>query len=600
MLKNCLIIILLTLSTALYSQVTIGSMKKPSESAILDLKQVMEDEVTDEEIAYSYAVLAESLMLEGNYEKAILYYSNAKKLYTKMKILVEIAKMDIKIAKVYEQLDDKDKALESYQLAQKLLTDSISLAINSKDILRLQAKELAEEELRIEEKIELLEGINDKESKVEAYQQKAEVKIKQKDDKAALENLNKAKDNLAPTQDSYKIDSKIVDIYIDTKAFEDAENKSLEIITNARATNNIALEIEQLQKLATIYFENLKSEEGFESLQKAYDISLAHNRAIDTKKTVQLLVEKYQEHKNNKAVLAIYEQFVDQLEPLIKNDSTLLHSKIYQFNEERIEQLETERELKDELITRTNRLNYILIASVVIAILFIVFISKTLLAIKKKNKQIALQSLRRQMNPHFIFNSLNSVNQFIMQNDELEANKYLTSYSKLMRNVMQNSNEDFVSLASELEQLKEYLDLEYIRFHNKFEYKIELDKSLDVETILVPNMLIQPQVENAIWHGLRYKKEKGLLILKVFEKDNRILIIVDDDGIGIEKSKSLKTKHQRTHESLGVKNSKERIALLNDLYHSDISITMEEKTPPEMGVVVTLSFSPSKKKKHAK
>src|SRR5690606_35379848 len=110
---------------------------------------------------------------------------------------------------------------------------------------------------------------------------------------------------------------------------------------------------------------------------------------------------------------------------------------------------------------RKNTFNYLLLGSVVILLLFFAFIVKTLFAIKTKNKEIALQSLRREMNPHFIFNSLNSVNHFIAQNNELEANKFLTSYSNLMRNTMDNSNKDFVTLSNEISNLKKYLELEH-------------------------------------------------------------------------------------------------------------------------------------------
>ena len=600
MLKKCIFFFFLTLSTSLYSQVTIGSLEKPSQGALLDLKEGMLDGLSNEELAYKYTVLANSLLQEYDLTQSIFYYQKGRSLYEKEKNNAEVAKIDRKIGSIFEKMNDKENALTSYQNAQKLLTDSVSILLNNNDILRLQSNKLEEQELIIEQNIELLDKTDDKEAKAEVFQQKAELDLKQNKSAEALENLKKAKENTTSPQPSHDIEKKIVNIYIDNKEWKEAETRTIEIIRSAQSEGNIALEIEQLQKLANFYFDNQQSTKGLETLESAYQIASTNSRTIDSKNTLQLLVQKYKEGKNDKMVLASYDKFIEELESLVKSDSTLLHSKIYQFNEERVSQLETEKELKDKLISRSSMLNYILIASMLIAVLFIIIISKTLRSIKKKNKQIALQSLRREMNPHFIFNSLNSVNQFIMQNNELEANKYLASYSKLMRNVMQNSNKDFVSLSSELEQLKEYLDLEYIRFHNKFEYKIELDKSLDIETIMVPNMLIQPQLENAIWHGLRYKKEKGLLILKILQKDDQILIVIDDDGIGLIKSESLKTKHQRNHESLGLKNSRERIELLNNLYHCDIAIVIEEKTSPLMGVIASISFTPSKIKNYAK
>jgi two-component system sensor histidine kinase YesM len=223
-------------------------------------------------------------------------------------------------------------------------------------------------------------------------------------------------------------------------------------------------------------------------------------------------------------------------------------------------------------------------------LLLFFWIVKTLFAIKIKNKEIALQSLRREMNPHFIFNSLNSVNQFIAENNELEANKYLTSYSNLMRNTMENSNKDFITLDDELEQLKKYLELEHLRFQDKFDFTISVDPELDPERTLVPNMILQPHIENAIWHGLRYLDAKGLLQLQVQLSNGKVMIRIDDNGIGLAKSQELKTSNQKVHQSRGMSNTKERIALLNGLYKKNISFQITEKACPETGTIVEISF----------
>ncbi len=194
------------------------------------------------------------------------------------------------------------------------------------------------------------------------------------------------------------------------------------------------------------------------------------------------------------------------------------------------------------------------------------------------------------MNPHFIFNSLNSVNQFIAENNELEANKYLTSYSNLMRNMMENSNKDYVNLSVEIEQLTKYLELEKLRFADKFEYIIEVDENIDKDTAQIPNMIIQPNLENAIWHGLRYKESKGLLKLKFTKEGNKTVVFIEDNGIGLQESKNIKTKNQKLHESRGLKNVHERIYLLNKLYQKNIRFEVIEKSGVESGVIVRLEF----------
>lgn len=151
---------------------------------------------------------------------------------------------------------------------------------------------------------------------------------------------------------------------------------------------------------------------------------------------------------------------------------------------------------------------------------------------------------------------------------------------------------DFISLSTELEQLKEYLDLEHMRFSDKFVYKIEVDESLDTDHIRIPNMLIQPQLENAIWHGLRYKESGGLLKLAIQPEGNGFCVRIEDNGIGIKKSNELKTRHQKEHHSRGLTNTRERVNLLNSLYHTHITIEITEKEgdSENTGVIFCLRF----------
>ena len=303
------------------------------------------------------------------------------------------------------------------------------------------------------------------------------------------------------------------------------------------------------------------------------------------------MVEYYKGAGDYTESLALYERFLDHFDELILADSSLIDLNSFQVIEGKIKQLEKEKVLKDQLITSANNFNYVLIGSLVLLLILLGLFVRALLLIKTNNKRIALQSLRREMNPHFIFNSLNSVNQFISQNNELEANKYLTSYSNLMRNIMENSSKDFIPLGKEVELLKKYLDLEQLRFKDKFAYTVSVDEQLDPEALYVPNMLIQPNLENAIWHGLRYLDTIGLLQLTIVLQDNHIVVTIDDNGIGLKKSEELKTRNQKAHDSLGLKNTKQRIELLNKLYRKDISFRIHEKTDLQGGgTVVELVF----------
>jgi LytS/YehU family sensor histidine kinase len=195
---------------------------------------------------------------------------------------------------------------------------------------------------------------------------------------------------------------------------------------------------------------------------------------------------------------------------------------------------------------------------------------------KVANQMLALKSLRSQMNPHFIFNALNSVNHFIAQQDERTANKFLSEFSQLMRLVMENSQEDFISLHKEQEILSLYLKLEHYRFRDKFDYQIEVDKNINADAVEVPPMLIQPYIENAVWHGLRYKDAKGKLDLSFRKELDNIVVEVTDNGIGRKKSAELKTENQRKHNSTGLKNIQERLQIINRVYHANYRVSVED------------------------
>ncbi len=190
--------------------------------------------------------------------------------------------------------------------------------------------------------------------------------------------------------------------------------------------------------------------------------------------------------------------------------------------------------------------------------------------------EMEMTALRSQMNPHFIFNSLNSINRYVMQNDRLTASEYIAKFGKLMRNVLDNSKYKSISLQQELETLELYLELEKLRFEDKFEYRVHIDEEVDISSIQIPPMLLQPFAENSIWHGLMHKQEKGLLLIKVSMLPDGILeITIEDDGIGRAKATELRSKKNTRH-SHGMQLTTDRIRLLNELYRQENRIIVND------------------------
>lgn len=209
--------------------------------------------------------------------------------------------------------------------------------------------------------------------------------------------------------------------------------------------------------------------------------------------------------------------------------------------------------------------------------------AKNLHAVKlsydKKLAEAEMMALRSQMNPHFIFNSLNSVRYFMLSKQTDKAVNYLNKFSRLMRLVLEHSKNEMISLEEELLALDLYLGIEANRFSGQFNYEIKTNEQIELTKIMIPPLLLQPFVENAIWHGLLQsdKEQKQVLIEvdKSLEDDSECLVTISDNGIGYKKSASLK-KNINKHKSLGISLTQERIKLFNDNFKGAITYRVED------------------------
>lgn len=363
-------------------------------------------------------------------------------------------------------------------------------------------------------------------------------------------------------------------------------------------------------KIANAYIAQDRYDEAIPYLQESIREADSGDDLVVKKDATRKLSEVYREKGDYDKALETYQQYVAVVDRLyIRKEQEI--SRAARLNREiaakqsRITGLEQERELsqsrydlalaEQKLIQESNKTQRIIIYSLVFGLLLTgltaFFFYRSTRQQKLANNMLALKSLRSQMNPHFIFNALNSVNSFIAKNDERSANRYLSEFSMLMRAVLENSEEDFIPISRELELLKLYVKLEHSRFPEKFDYQIKVDEQLALDEFLVPPMLLQPFIENAIWHGLRYKENKGSLeILLQQPEEDQLQITISDDGIGRRKSAELKTIHQKKQNSKGLGIINKRIAILNSMYKNKIAIAVSDLLPDQSGtkVVVTL------------
>lgn len=211
--------------------------------------------------------------------------------------------------------------------------------------------------------------------------------------------------------------------------------------------------------------------------------------------------------------------------------------------------------------------------------------------IKAQVAETEMKALRSQMNPHFIFNSLNSIGDYITRNDISSANFYLGKFAKVMRMILENSEQKEVSLADDLKVLELYMQLEAVRMKEKFSYEIIIDGDIDVENTLIPPMILQPFVENSIWHGISQKNGNGKIIISIQKKDDMLNCIVEDNGVGFDGV--VAEEKTETKRSLGMKITKARLELLNKFKKSKASIELVKQVEGvrvEVKLPLELSF----------
>jgi tetratricopeptide (TPR) repeat protein len=395
------------------------------------------------------------------------------------------------------------------------------------------------------------------------------------------------------------------EIAIRKKSLQKAESNSARILLNEKDS----ITPQKISyKIGNAYLLKEDYQSAIPFLEKSINDAKEKKDIVVAKDATRKISEVFASLGDNEKALKNYKEYVALVDSLyVRKEQEIQRAKRFSKkiadNQNRIASLEKDKELAQSKISlayidqklseesnrRQRLIIYSLIGGFLLMSLLAYFMFRTNKQQKLANNLLALKSMRSQMNPHFIFNALNSVNSFIAVNDERNANRYLSEFSVLMRSVLENSDEDFIPLNKEIELLELYVKLEHNRFKDKFDYNISVDKTIDLEQFSIPPMLLQPYIENAIWHGLRYKKEKGNLEISIQKKDDDTVIIsIVDDGIGRKKSQEIKTKNQLKQKSKGMSTIKNRIAILNNMYKERIAVNVTDALENGEGTKVEL------------
>ncbi|MEM5566557.1 tetratricopeptide repeat protein [Psychroserpens sp. AS72] len=318
-------------------------------------------------------------------------------------------------------------------------------------------------------------------------------------------------------------------------------------------------------------------------LKKGLEVAKQYNLNLSIVEADKHLSELYNKSKNYQAALEHYKESV-AVEKTINNERNLryVNDVIIQYENEaknnQIKALATENQVWKSKLERNKKIFWysMLVLAIIVGILVALYRTRQL-SQEKQILTLEQDMLRSQMNPHFIFNSLNSIKLYIINNEKENAVYYLNKFSKLIRKILVASSEKENSLEDELDTMKLYMNIENIRFSNEIDFEISVDDNINTANIKLPSLVLQPFLENALWHGLSSKKDDKKIELHVYRtQDDFVMISIKDNGIGRDKSEKINRDKFIKRKSVGIAITKARLANFSKDYTNDYQIEIED------------------------
>jgi len=485
---------------------------------------------------------------QNNYAEALENELQALKIYEETKNELQISKLYNNIGVIYKSIDDKKNALKyllkANQVSKKIDSQTFAASASNIGCIYLNQGQLDKAKTYFDESLRSYQKNPNPRGLGELYNNYAQLYDQRKEPEIAKDNLKKAETEFLSIDDQFGLSetySFLAQIYFDENDLErslEFANKSLELAKELELTET-TMNAEKL--LSKIY-----DKKGDQQL------ALLHLKNYDIEK------EKFD---------------------VVRNEQRRLKTEL-NFRYEK-EQLEKRENASRE---RLKWLFLIAIAGMVLLGIFFYYRNrekqKTIL-LQKQLAEFEHKALHLQMNPHFVFNCLAAISAFVMQNGKDEAIRYLSKFSKLMRLTLEFSEESSITIDKEIEALKNYLELEQLRFNHKFEFKISKDPKIE-DDASIPSLLLQPYVENAIIHGVVPKNGKGFIHIDFRQIGENLICIINDNGVGIEQSKMNKTNFVNAHKSMAMEISQKRLETLEQLENKKIALTINELKEGEM------------------
>ncbi len=350
---------------------------------------------------------------------------------------------------------------------------------------------------------------------------------------------------------------------------------------------------ESLNDIGELYIELGEFEKGEACLNQ----SLAMARKIQLQDVIYqnyfALSKLYEARGRDEEALIAYKKYVDCRDSVVNVET---HDQVFSmqsaFEQEKIEKqislLEKENELNALKIRQSQIMSFVIFGLSFLVFLSIFFLYRFYKLRTDKRMLILEQKLlRSQMNPHFIFNSLINIQGYILKKDPGNANRFIANFARLIRNILEYSRFEYVSVQKEIDTITNYLELQKLRFDDTFDYVIEIDENINTETMNIPPMLAQPFIENAIEHGIKPKEDKGHITIRFGSAGDMVRLEVEDDGIGREKARQIEKQTKQYHKSLATSITRERLGMMNRKRKQKIQLDIVDLKGPSGEVIGT-------------
>ncbi|MFL5754248.1 MAG: tetratricopeptide repeat protein [Bacteroidia bacterium] len=549
------------------------------------------------ECARAFNCIGNNYSLLSNVEEAMRYHRKALSLFTQIGNPRGIAISGYSLASNFLKLSDYPRAQEcAYQAltaaeksGDKMVIYSIDGVIA--DIFMRTGQPVKALEM-FKKTFEMAKKNDDKMNMLTTYGNLANTYDRLGDFSHALENyltqLSMAKEMGIKRQEGTSLGN-IGTLYIAKKDFKKGLEYSLQSLAIERELGSKHSIADVLFNIGSIYYEmnnfNLAEKYAMEALEISREIKTPDTENV----ALELLSSIYEWEGKTKEALKYYKEHIRIRDTILsqeKREDLTRRELTYEFGKKAATDSIRASVQKNELARKNqvqelqlSRSRFVIYGFAGLCVLILIigwlFIRQNRLRTSQKTMQLEQRLLRSQMNPHFIFNSLIAIESFIYKNEPKEAGKYLSGFARLMRLILENSREEYVTLEKEIKTLEYYLELQKLRFEDKFTYSIVSEESIDVENIAVPPMLAQPFIENAIEHGIKSGKVKGEISIHFRKVEGQILFEVKDNGIGIEKARLLE-KEEKKHQSLATVITRERLSILNRRKADKIRLFIED------------------------